>query len=146
MLNFGQGHPRLFNTDLNLLAQIITFLIIIVSLYYKRKGKIKHHGTSMTIAVILHLMTFILVMGPIFSQSFSFFSSETTLTVVQTIWLHAIPGIITLILAIYLVAIWVIKPSNITDCYKRRKYMDLTIVLWLFSLTFGILSYVFLYF
>jgi uncharacterized membrane protein YozB (DUF420 family) len=100
----------------------------------------------MGIAVILHVITFILVMGPIFSESFSFFSSETTLTVVQTIWLHAIPGTITLILAIYLVIIWAINPSNIKDCYKRKKYMDLTIVLWLFSLTFGILSYILLYF
>lgn len=136
----------LLNTSLNMLTQILTIIIIFVSLYFKKKGKIKLHGTSMGIAVILHLLTFVLVMGPIFAQNFSFFSSEMGLPLVQTTWLHAIPGAIALILAVFLVVIWAVKASNIAGCYKRKRIMDITLLLWLFSLVFGIVTYVLIYF
>ena len=146
MLSIGLGHPMLLNTSLNMLTQILTIIIIFVSLYFKKKGKIKLHGTSMGIAVILHLLTFVLVMGPIFAQNFSFFSSEMGLPLVQTTWLHAIPGAIALILAVFLVVIWAVKASNIAGCYKRKRIMDITLLLWLFSLVFGIVTYVLIYF
>jgi len=145
MLAIGLGHPRFFHTDLNLLIQIITLLIIFLSLYYKKKGKIKIHGSIMGIAVILHTLSFVLVMGPIFSQSFSFFSTETSLRLVQTTWLHAVPGAIALLLAIFLVAKWAIQSSNIAPCYKRKRIMDVTLVLWVFSLAFGIATYALIY-
>ena len=146
MLSIGLGHPMLLNTTLNMLAQIFTLIIIFVSLYFKKKGNIKLHGTSMGIAAILHLLTFLLVMGPIFAENFSFFSSEMGLPLVQTTWLHAIPGAIALILAIFLVVIWAVKVSNITGCYKRKRIMDITLLFWLFSLFFGIITYVLIYF
>lgn len=146
MLSIGLGHPILLNTSLNMLTQILTIIIIFVSLYFKKKGKIKLHGTSMGIAVILHLLTFVLVMGPIFAENFSFFSSEMGLPLVQTTWLHAIPGAIALILAVFLVVIWAVKASNIAGCYKRKRIMDITLLLWLFSLVFGIVTYVLIYF
>lgn len=146
MLSIGLGHPMLLNTSLNMLIQILTLVIIIVSLYFKKKGNIKLHGASMGIAVILHLLTFVLVMGPIFAEHFSFYSSEMSLPLVQTTWLHAIPGAIALILAIFLVLIWAVKASNIAGCYKRKRIMDITLLLWLFSLIFGIVTFVLTYF
>ena len=146
MLNIGLGNTRFLHTDLNLLIQIVTIIIIMVGIYFKKKGKLKHHGATMGIAVILHFLTFVLVMGPIFAQNFSFFSSEMGLPLVQTTWLHAIPGAIALILAVFLVVIWAVKASNIAGCYKRKRIMDITLLLWLFSLVFGIVTYVLIYF
>lgn len=145
MLSIGLGHPRFLHTDLNLIIQILTMVIILVSLYFKKKGKLKHHGAIMGIAVVLHALTFFMVMGPIFSESFTFFSTETSLTLVQTTWLHAIPGAIALLLAILLVGFWVINPSNIASCFKRKRIMDITLTLWLFSLAFGIVTYMLFY-
>jgi uncharacterized membrane protein YozB (DUF420 family) len=145
MLSIGLGHPRFFPTDLNLLAQVITLIIILLSLYYKKKGKLKLHGATMGLAVILHVLAFVLVMGPIFSQNFGFFSTETSLSLVQTTWLHAVPGAIALILAIFLVAIWAVHSSNVAGCYRRKRIMDVTIVLWVFSLVFGIATYILIY-
>lgn len=139
------GYTRLLHTDLNLLTQIITIIIIILGIYFKKKGKLKHHGATLGIAVILHFLSFILVMGPIFSETFTFFSSEIGLLLVQTTWLHAVPGAIAIVLAIFLVLIWAIDPSNIAGCYKRKRIMDTTLVLWLFSLAFGIISYILFY-
>ena len=146
MLSIGLGHPRFIHTDLNLLIQILTLVIIFVSLYYKKKGKLKHHGATMGFAVILHILTFVLVMGPIFSGQFSFFSTELGLALVQTTWIHAIPGTIAMILAVFLVIKWAINPSNTASCYKLKRVMDATLLLWVISLVFGIATYVLIYF
>jgi uncharacterized membrane protein YozB (DUF420 family) len=146
MMAIGLGHPRLLNNDLNMLAQIITLAIILISLYYKKKGKIKQHGTTMSVAVVLHLLTFILVMGPIFFQNFSYYSTELGVSWVQANWIHAVPGVLVLVLALFLVLAWVIHVSDVTPCYKRKRIMDATLSLWIISLAFGILTYVLTYF
>ena len=68
----------------------------------------------MGIAVVLHVLSFVMVMGPIFYQSFEFFSTNTDILLVQTTWLHAVPGAISLLLAIFLVVklseIWFLQP------------------------------------
>ena len=144
-LGLGLGHPRLLHTDLNLLIQIITLVIIFVSFYYKKKGKIKLHATIMGTAVVLHLLSFILIMGPSFVQSFTFYSSRLDFLGVQTAWIHAIPGSLALILGTYLVLVWAVKARDVASCYKRKRIMDATISLWLFSLLFGILTYILFY-
>ena len=142
----GLGHPRILNNDLNMLAQIITLAIILISFYFKKKGKIKQHGITMGIAVVLHLLTFILVMGPIFSQNFSYYSIELGVSWVQANWIHVVPGVLVLVLALFLVLAWVIHVSDIAPCYKRKRIMDATLLLWIISLAFGILTYVLTYF
>ena len=146
MLSIGLGHPFLFNTTFNLLLQIITLGLIFLSLYFKIKNNYKIHGTTMGIALILHVLTFLLIMGPIFFDNYSFFSTETSFNYVQTTWLHAIPGAMALVLGIYLVLRWAINSSNIGGCIKRKRIMDLTLLLWMFSLVFGIATYVLIYF
>jgi len=145
MFGFGLEHPRVPQIDLNLLFQIIILAIILVSLLYKKNGKIKLHGTTMGIAVVIHVISYVLVMGPSFFQSFTFFSTETGITGVQTAWLHALPGAIALMLGVFLVAIWVVKPSNVAPCYKRKRIMDVTIITWIISLIFGIATYILFY-
>lgn len=146
MLSIGLGHPILFNTTFNLVLQIITLGLIFLSLYFKMKNNYKIHGTTMGVALILHVLTFLLIMGPIFFENYSFFSTETSFNYVQTTWLHAVPGAIALILGIYLVLRWVIKTSNISGCIKRKRIMDVTLLLWIFSLVFGIATYILIYF
>lgn len=145
MLAIGLGHPRFIHTDLNLVLQIIILAIIFVSLFYKRKTKFKAHGATMGLAVILQILAFILVMGPTFFNNIDFFSTETSIPAVQTAWIHAVPGTIALLLGIFLVARWAVKASNVAGCYKRKRIMDITIVLWIFSLVFGIVTYVLFY-
>lgn len=95
-------------------------------------------------AVVLHLFSFILVMGPSFVQS-GFFVSGLDFLGVQTAWAHIIPGSLALILGVYLIVVWAVKAKDVAPCYKRKKIMDATIALWLFSLLFGILTYFLFY-
>ena len=136
---FGTG--ALFQTDINLILQIVMFLIIIIGLVYKNKRKFKIHGSIMGIAVILHVLTFLTVMVPPFLESFDYFVTMTSDFKVQMTLAHAVPGAIAMILGIVLVEMWAIRPSNIATCSRRKRFMDVTIVLWLVSLIFGIATY-----
>jgi uncharacterized membrane protein YozB (DUF420 family) len=134
-----------FPEDINLILQIVTFLIIIIGFYYKLKKKYKIHGSMMGIAVILNITSFLTVMGPRFRDNFGLLTTATSELGVQTIWIHAVPGAITLILGIVLVGAWAINSSNIAGCIRRKRIMDITITLWSISLIFGIITYLLIY-
>ena len=121
------------------------FLIIVISLIYKNKNKFKIHGVLMGIAVILHVLSFLTVMGPIFFGYFREFTKYISHPEIQTTWIHAIPGAIAMILGIILVGLWALNPSNIAACSRRKRLMDVTVLLWLVSLIFGIATYILLY-
>lgn len=139
------GTSAVLITDINLLIQIISFLVLLISIVYKVKGKIKFHGYLMGFAVILHFITFIVAMGPSFSDGLDFFTTATDLIGVQAMWIHALTGGIALILGIFLVLVWIINLSNVAGCVKRKRIMDITVVLWALSLIFGIVTYLSFY-
>lgn len=140
---FGTG--ALIQTDINLVLQVVMFIVIVVSLVYKSKRKFKIHGGLMGTAVILHLISLFAVMLPSFNKSYDYLITATSELGVQTIWIHAIPGAIALILGIFLVAAWALRPANIASCSRLKRIMDITILLWFISLMFGIASYVVFY-
>jgi uncharacterized membrane protein YozB (DUF420 family) len=140
---FGTGAT--LQVDVNLILQIAAFLIIVFRLVYKNKNKFKIHGVSMGTAVILHVVSFLTVMGPIFFRHFGDFVDSISYAEIQTTWIHAIPGAAAMILGILLVLLWALKPSNIAACSRRKRLMDLTVLLWLISLVFGIVTYMLIY-
>ena len=140
---FGTG--AVLQTDINLILQIVMFLIIVIGLVYKNKRKFKIHGGIMGIAVILHILSLLLVMGPSFSENYDFFTTGTSELGVQTTWVHAVPGAIAMIMGIILVVAWALRPSNIAACSRRKRIMDITTLLWLVSLVFGITTYIVFY-
>lgn len=140
---FGTGAVLI--TDLNLLIQIVSFLVLLISIVYKTKGKIKIHGYLMGLAVLMHFITFVVAMGPSFSDGIDFFTGSTGLIGVQSMWIHAITGGVALVLGIFLVLAWIINLSNIVGCVKRKRIMDVTVILWALSIIFGIVTYVSFY-
>ena len=139
------GTSAVLITDVNLLIQIVSFLVLLISVVYKTKGKIKIHGYLMGLAVLLHFITFVVAMGPSFSDGIDFFITSTGLIGVQAMWIHAITGSIALILGIFLILVWIINLSNIAGCVKRKRIMDCTVILWAVSLIFGIVTYLSFY-
>ena len=132
-------------TDVNLIMQIISFLLLLIGFVYKLKKKFKIHGFVMGTAILLHLIFFIIAMWPSFSLSFEFFTTSTSLSGVQAMWLHAVPGLIVLVLGLFLVIAWLLRISNIAACFKRKRLMDITFALWVISIIFGIVSYLCFY-
>lgn len=139
------GTNAVLITDINLLIQIISFLMLLTGWIYKTKGKFRIHGSFMGLAVFLHLISFLLAMGPSFIGGFEFFTTDTSLTGVQTMWVHAIAGAVALILGIVLVVAWILKSSNVKACIRRKRLMDITALLWTVSLIFGIATYLAFY-
>lgn len=140
---FGTGAP--LEVDINLILQIVSFLVIVVGLVYKTKKKFKMHGKMMGVAVILHVISFLAVMGPVFFGNFGIYLDYILYTEIQTTWIHTIPGAAAMILGILLVGLWTLKPANMAACSKRKRLMDLTVLLWLISLVFGIGTYILVY-
>lgn len=152
MMNWqGERLPGIFGTnaplgaDLTLLVQIVSFILLLWALVYKVKRKFKIHGSLMGVAVVMHFITFLIVMGPPFVESFSILATNTQQTVVQILLVHAISGALSLILGFYLVVAWTLKMSSIKPCLGRKRIMDATTVLWAISLAFGLATYVALY-
>jgi uncharacterized membrane protein YozB (DUF420 family) len=135
------GTKANLGADINLILQIVMFLLLVIGLVYKSKRKFKIHGSLMGIAIILHVLTFLTVMVPPFLESFDYFVTTTSDFRVQMTLAHAVPGAIAMILGIVLVEMWAIRPSNISTCSRRKRFMDVTTVLWLVSLIFGIATY-----
>jgi uncharacterized membrane protein YozB (DUF420 family) len=135
------GTNAVLITDINLLIQIIAFILILVGFGYKTKGKFRNHGVAMGAAVVLHLTSFLLAMGPSFLDGFEFFTTDTSLLGVQTMWVHAVTGAIALVLGIVIVVTWIARVSDIAACTRRKRLMDVTVLLWLISLIFGIATY-----
>jgi len=140
------GTSAVLITDVNLLLQVISFLFILVGLWFKIKGRFKNHGFAMGGAVILHLLSFLLAMGPAFMDGFGFFTTDIGFSGVQTMWVHAVTGAIALVLGIVIVLAWIVRVSDIAACTRRKRLMDVTVLLWLISLIFGIATYLNFYF
>jgi uncharacterized membrane protein YozB (DUF420 family) len=139
------GTRALIQTDINLTIQVVMLIVIVIGLVYKNKRKFKIHAELMGIAVILHLISFFAVMLPSFNNSYDYFVTATSDLGVQTMWTHVIPGAVSMILGIFLVAAWILRPANIATCSKRKRVMDITTLLWSISLIFGIASYMVYY-
>jgi uncharacterized membrane protein YozB (DUF420 family) len=136
------GTRALLIVDLNLIIQIASFALVLVAYLFKVKGKFRIHGSIMGVAVLLHLVTFLIAMGPSFAENFTFLTTETLSTGVQILWVHVMSGAVSLVLGIYLILAWVPKVSNIKGCFGRKRIMDATAISWAISLALGIASYI----
>jgi uncharacterized membrane protein YozB (DUF420 family) len=135
-----------FITDFNLIIQIVTFILILIGFRYKIRKKFQIHGYLMGVAVLLHLGFFIIAMWPSFSAGFEFFTTSTFLIGVKAMWIHAVAGAISLIMGLFIVLTWLLHVSDISKCFKRKRLMDVTLIFWLISLMFGIVTYLGFYF
>lgn len=95
----------------------------------------------MGLALILHILSFLIVMLPTFYTGFNYFTTSTSDMLVQIIWIHAITGLLVMIIGIFIVGTWLIHPKNIATCFGKKRYMDITAIFWFISLFFGIITY-----
>ena len=119
--------------------------MLLSALVFKAKGKFKIHGSMMAVAVIVHFISFLMAMGPSFIAGFDFFVTEPLQFGVQTLWVHAVSGALSLILGFFLVAAWVPKMPDVKPCFRRKRIMDTTAILWTISLAFGVATYIVFY-
>jgi len=139
------GTNAVLIVDLTLLIQIIAFILLTGALYYKAKKNFKLHGSLMGVALMLHFINFLFAMLPSFIGGFSYLTGEINNIGVQTLWVHAVTGALSLILGFFLLIAWLPKYTDLSGCFKRKRLMDATTLLWSVSLVFGILTYIIFY-
>jgi hypothetical protein len=139
------GTRAVLQTDIDLILQVIVVVILAVALLYRKTpAKVKKHGIIMAGATLLQVVTFLILMEPVF---FTYLNTFLTVLApsITTFLIHAITGTATLALALGLVISWATRPSNLGPCYKRKKLMYATLGVWIVTAALGITGYVFGY-
>lgn len=124
---------------ISLITQIVVLLLLLGSVWLKGKKQYRQHGILMLIAVVLHTVVVLAWMIPIFSSIFSF-PTNILNPLVAAIFVHAITGIATILLGIWLVASWHLK-ADVKNCFTKKKAMRATMALWIITLILGIIMY-----
>jgi uncharacterized membrane protein YozB (DUF420 family) len=128
-------------STVSMIIQLVVFTLLIVAIVLKYQKKFRYHGITMFSAVVLHLISILAVMTPSISEFFAvpelinYADSFVMLTMV-----HIIAGILAAGLGIWLVSVWHLK-TNMQTCFKNKRIMDITFVLWLLSIVLGVVLY-----
>ena len=136
------GTHAVLITDLTLLISIFSFVLLLGALVNKIKRKYTIHASIMGIALILHLITFLAAMMPSLVVGINFLTTKIMQIGILAMWIHAVSGALSLALGIFLIVAWIPKITDFTPCFRRKRIMDATTLLWTISLIFGIITYI----
>jgi uncharacterized membrane protein YozB (DUF420 family) len=126
----------------NLIIQITVFLLLVASLWLKKKKNFVWHGNTMLVAVIVNGLSLVAHMGPSFVNLFR--DEIPNLEPVALLGLiHGIVGAIAELLGIWLVATWAYVRSDTKYCAGKRELMRLIFAFWVVALALGFLYYPF---
>jgi len=120
--------------------QIVVLGLLIGAVFLKTHKKYRQHGIVMFSALALHIVSILAVMVPSFRAyvgpgviNFSDLWAIVTLV-------HVSAGFMTALFGIWLVGSWHLK-TDIQGCFKKKRLMDVTLILWMLSIVLGILLY-----
>ena len=126
--------------------QIIGLILLVVGVYpYRIRIKNRNlimHGFLSILALALNLATVISVMIPVFSGRFSVISGLSFLES-TIVWLHAVFGIVSIILGFVIVASWISHPLGELGCSKTWRLMIPTFLIWALALVLGLIIHVY---
>jgi hypothetical protein len=125
--------------DINVVMQTLWMSLLIVSLWFRKKGKYLYHGVLLIAVVSITIVSFlgVLVMSPMNDSSMGeYFGSSVDVAV---FFGHAVFSFPALVLGVWLIALW--RPSSPTYLIKSRRVAWLLGVFWVLSYIVGILDY-----
>jgi len=124
----------------SLIVQIAVLFLLLGGYTFKKIKKFRQHGITMLTAVVFH--SAVILTWMIWSL-LSFFGSGSInfgdVIVVVTL-VHAFTGIVAELLGIWLVTSWRLR-ANMQTCFKKKRIMLVTLILWLIALSLGIILY-----
>jgi uncharacterized membrane protein YozB (DUF420 family) len=131
----------LFLGTVSLAFQLAILALLIRGFGFKQHLKFRTHGLTMLIALAVHLITVGVVMLPSFVVGLvpKILEEPTSLVALSSIFMAAL-GTATVILAIWIVGSWRLRQST-KFCAPKKKFMRVTFILWLVSLSLGIILY-----
>jgi hypothetical protein len=121
--------------------QVIALILLVIGVYpYRIRTKNRNlimHGFLSIIAIGLNLTTVLSAMIPAFNGNLV---SIINLSLVQSavVWLHAVLGIVAIVLGVIIVLSWVTHPLGELGCSKMWRLMIPTFAIWAFVLVLGL--------
>jgi len=135
-----------FQGNIVSIIQVIALILLIIGVYpYRIRTKNRNlimHGFLSILALSLNLAATISVMIPAFNSSITLIS-ELSILESAIIWLHAVSGIIAILLGFVIIASWVIHPLGELGCSKTWRLMIPTFLIWLLALVLGLAIHIF---
>ena len=127
----------LFIGTVTLAFQLVVLALLLVGFGFKRRLRFRLHGFFMMAAVALHLM----IIGVIMVPSFVAMILENPAILVGLFApFHAASGTATAILGVWIVGGWRLRQST-KFCAPKRKFMLVTFILWIVTLSLGVIFY-----
>ncbi len=128
-------------STVSLVIQIVVLALLIGAIMLKSQKKFRQHGITMLSAVVLHIISIFVVMIPSFTAFFgaSGLIDYADVFVVLTL-VHVAAGVTDALLGVWLVSSWHLQ-TNMQTCFKKKRFMDVTLVLWLLAIILGIVLY-----
>ncbi len=131
--------------NISFALQILILFLLILGLPLFRgqrdQKNLMGHGYSTVAALVLHTILIFLVMIPTFTSGigdiggFSLFDS-------LTVWSHVILGTTAEVLGLIIIGAWLRKGPKKMACWKQRKWMLPTFIIWVISIINGALIHI----
>lgn len=124
--------------QVNAAFQLIILVLLVAGIGVKWRKKFHLHGILMLIAVVLNLFSFFLTMLPSLLRM-EIIIAQPLQTISIMALIHSTVGLVAMILGLWLVGSWHLQsPKN---CFKNKRLMRLTSILWIAVLFGGFLLY-----
>jgi uncharacterized membrane protein YozB (DUF420 family) len=126
-----------FIATVSLAFQLGVLALLVVGFRFKQRLNFRLHGFCMLSAVTLHLI----IIGAIMVPSFvAIILEKPLITIGLFAPFHAAAGTATAILGVWIVGGWRLRQST-KFCAPKRKFMRATFILWLVTLSLGVIFY-----
>jgi uncharacterized membrane protein YozB (DUF420 family) len=126
--------------EINLVMQTFWTALILVSMWFRKKGNYLVHGIIMIVVVGATLISFssVLLMTPPTGSSMEvYFSSPLKMAEFIS---HAVLSIPAIFFGVWLVALW--RPRSTSFAAKSKRIAQTTSILWVLSYVAGVLGFV----
>lgn len=126
--------------EINLVMQTFWTALILVSMWFRKKGNYNLHGVLVVVVVGATLVSFssVLLMTPPNSSSMQiYFSSPLKMTEFIS---HAILSIPAIFFGVWFVVLW--RPGSTSFVAKSKRIAQITAILWVLSYVAGVLGFV----
>jgi hypothetical protein len=131
--------------NISLTLQIAILFLLILGLPFSRGQKdqknLTVHGYFTVAAIVLHTILIFLVMIPTFTGGLGELG-ELSLLNSFTVWSHIVLGTAAEVLGVIIIAFWLGKGPKKMACWKFKRWMLPTFVIWVISIVNGTLIHI----
>lgn len=135
--------------NLSLILQIVILFLLVLGLPFfrgqngqKEKKNLIAHGYSTVAALVLHTILILIIMVPSLASGLPDISDLSTFNSI-TVLSHAILGTLAEILGLVIIALWLSRGPKKMVCWRYRRWMTATFIIWVISVVNGTIVHIF---